>query len=174
CPQPTNLSVSGLTSTSANLSWAGNGSSEWEIIVQTAGAGAPTGAGATTTTNTNFPATQTTAGVAFTPSTAYEYYVRAACTTGGGFSTLSGPFVFNTPPIPGTLTYTDGFEGTPQWTLSNGTLTNKWVIGSAVNNGGTHSLYISNNGGAANAYTIGSAASTVHAYRDIQLPTPVN
>lgn len=70
-----------------------------------------------------------------------------------------------------TLPYTCGFEAADdatQWTLVNGSYTNKWVIGSAENNGGTKSLYISNDNGASNAYTI-STTSYVYAYFDVEV-----
>jgi gliding motility-associated-like protein len=172
CPPPTGLTVNGVTATSANLTWAGNGSTSWEVIVQAVGAGAPTGAGTPVTSN-NFTTSQTTSGTPFTSSTSYEYYVRGNCPAGGTFSTWSGPFVFSTTQVPGTLNYSDGFEGAPQWSLINGNQTNKWVIGSAVNNGGTQSLYISNTNGTTNAYSL-SAASRVMAYRDLAIPAGAN
>ena len=51
--------------------------------------------------------------------------------------------------------WSDDFEGTEcGWELINGTLTNaNWAWGEAVNNGGTHAIYISNDGGTTNAYT---------------------
>ena len=50
--------------------------------------------------------------------------------------------------------WSDDFEGTEcGWELINGTLTNKWCWGTAVNNGGTHALYISNDNGANNNYS---------------------
>ena len=55
-----------------------------------------------------------------------------------------------------------------RWTLVNGSLTNKWVIGNAASNGGSRGLYISNNSGTGNAYTINSSAS-VFAYTTVWL-----
>ena len=52
------------------------------------------------------------------------------------------------------------------WTLNNGNQTNQWYIGSAASNGGSNGLYISNDGGASNAYSNGST-SYVYAYREI-------
>ncbi len=54
------------------------------------------------------------------------------------------------------------------WVFVNGTQTNQWYIGSATANGGTKSLYISNNGGTSNNYTT-SASSLVYAYKDLSL-----
>lgn len=75
---------------------------------------------------------------------------------------------------PATLDYTDGFENSPHlWTLINGTQTNKWFVGTFVNNGGTRSLYVSNStSGSGNSYSNG--ASIVHAYRDIAIPSGVS
>jgi len=49
----------------------------------------------------------------------------------------------------------DDFEGEPGWDMSSfyNNIVNNWVIGSAVNNGGSKSLYISNDGGVTNAYS---------------------
>ncbi|WLD24102.1 T9SS type A sorting domain-containing protein [Flavobacterium dauae] len=66
------------------------------------------------------------------------------------------------------LPYTQGFEGTHGWTLSNGTAVNQWVVGTAVANGGSQSLYISNDNGVTNNYT-NTSTSVVHAYKDFAL-----
>ena len=48
--------------------------------------------------------------------------------------------------------WSDDFEGTEcGWTLINGDRTNTWTWGTAVNNGGTHALYVSNDGGTSNS-----------------------
>jgi gliding motility-associated-like protein len=172
CPQPTGLTASDVNATSANLSWAAGTATSWEVFVQTAGAGIPAGAGTTTTVNTNYNVTQTTAGVPFTSATAYEYYVRADCNN-GTFSAWSGPFAFSTTQVPVALNYSENFEGFTGWSLSNGTQTNKWVIGTAVSNGGANSLYVSNDNGVTNTFT-NTVTSTVHAYRDIEIPAGAN
>src|SRR5690606_5058791 len=155
-----------------DLSWDANSATSWEIAIQDNGAGIPAGAGTTVTTNVNFDATAKTDGTPFTPSTNYEYYVRADCGD-GTFSAWAGPFAFTTTQIPGNLDYSDDFEVVSGWTLSNGTSTNKWIIGNAVNNGGTQSLYITNDDGVSNAYT-NSSTTVVHAYRDIQMPATID
>ena len=57
--------------------------------------------------------------------------------------------------------FTDNFESDKEWELINGTQTNKWVRGTATNNGGSNALYISNDGGTTNAY--GHSASMTFA-----------
>jgi len=70
----------------------------------------------------------------------------------------------------GAFDLNESFEsGTNDWTLVNGSQTNKWVIGTATSNTGSYSAYISNNN-SANSYTI-TSASTVHLYRNITFPT---
>ena len=170
CAPPTGLAATGTNATSSTLSWnAVGGATSWQVFVQPAGSGIPAGAGTTTTNNTAYPATTLTVGGGLlSPATAYEYYVRADCNN-GTFSAWTGPFAFTTTQIPGTMPYTENFEGNQGWSLSNGAQTNKWFIGTAVNNGGTKSLYVSNDNGLNNTYT--NTTSTVHAYRDIQMPT---
>ena len=76
----------------------------------------------------------------------------------------------------GSIPYTTGFETTEHnecWNFVNGSCTNQWIIGSATNNtmGGSRALYISNNDGANNNYSISNAQSSVIAYRTIQFDT---
>jgi hypothetical protein len=62
----------------------------------------------------------------------------------------------------------DDFESCLDWTIVNGSETNQWVLGSATNNGGSQSMYISNDGGTTNAYS--NSTSRVHFYKDIAFP----
>lgn len=168
CAAPTGLTAANLTPTSADLTWAAGTATGWQLAVQPAGAGLPTGNGINVTSST-ITATQTIAGTALAASSCYEYYVRANCND-GNFSIWSGPFGFCTPQIPDNIPYTQNWETTPNnWTLNNGTQANKWVVGSAVNNGGANSLYISNDNGLNNLYTI-TSQSIVQAYRDVIIP----
>jgi len=69
-------------------------------------------------------------------------------------------------------TFTEDFEGgngetLPGWTVVNGSQTNKWYVGTATANGGTRSIYVSNNA-ADNSYSI-TSTSVVHFYRDFNL-----
>lgn len=72
-----------------------------------------------------------------------------------------------------TLPYTEDFEGTGNkgWKLVNGPA-NNWFVGSAVNNGGSRSLYISKDpSGANNDYD--NTTSVNHAYIDFSVPAGV-
>lgn len=172
CAAPTGLTASGQTSTSANLSWALGTATAWQIAVQTAGTGLPTGAGQNVTQN-SLTATTTSAGVPFTQATAYEYYVRANCGD-GTYSIWTGPFAFSTTQVPAAMNYAESFDGplAHGWSLNNGAQTNKWYVGPSVFQSAPNSLYISNDSGLTNAYTI-NTTSVVHAYRDIQMPVTV-
>ncbi|WP_294246850.1 fibronectin type III domain-containing protein [uncultured Chryseobacterium sp.] len=70
---------------------------------------------------------------------------------------------------PTALPYSQNFNTANDLTLLNGTQTNKWSYGAATGNTGS-SLYISNNGGTANAYTVNSS-SIVQAYKDLIIPS---
>jgi hypothetical protein len=168
CPDPTNLEAINMNATTGTLTWdPGFNETAWDIVVQAPGAGAPTGTGVPVTGTPSYPMTD------LEPSTSYEFYVRANCAVDDQ-SNWVGPYVFMTTQIPGTLNYAQDFEGTNSgFTLSNGSEVNAWVVGTAVANGGTHSLYISNDGGTNNAYT-DNIFTVTHAYRDLQMPNPVD
>src|SRR5690606_16299287 len=164
CPEPTGLAIANVTESSVDLSWVSSGSLfdiKWGVLgfdVETEGS---------LVSEVGNPYTLT--GLA--DSTSYDFYVRQNCGD-DGVSVWTGPYNFTTTQVPATLNYTEDFEGVIKWTLVNGTQTNKWVVGEATNNGGTHSLYISNDDGVSNSYT-NTSSSVVHAYRDIQLPVDV-
>ncbi|MGV1012787.1 MAG: fibronectin type III domain-containing protein [Flavobacterium sp.] len=88
CLAPTNQTATGITQTTANLSWTNpSGSTSWEIEVIPV-TGTPTGAG--TIYNGALPYVAT----GLTPATGYAYYVRSRCTDSN--SVWVGPFNFTT------------------------------------------------------------------------------
>ncbi|MBR6440867.1 MAG: choice-of-anchor J domain-containing protein, partial [Bacteroidales bacterium] len=66
--------------------------------------------------------------------------------------------------------FSDGFENGNCWQMFNGDLINKWTVGSAASNGGNNSLYISNNNGRNNEYTINATSEAVFAAKTFILP----
>src|SRR5690606_6657412 len=164
CMPPTNLGAT-AGSTTANLTWTGTASDGWEVEVLE-GTNVP-GTGAPTHTGNDMPFEVT--GLA--DSTPHTYYVRKNC--GDSYSPWAGPFTFTTQQIPVNIEgpgYSTDFESPSHgWQMSNGTQVNKWVVGTAVSNSPTHSLYISNTDGSANNYS-NTSTSVVHAYRDVQIP----
>lgn len=104
-----------------------------------------------------------------TPLTTYVWKVRANCTA-TDHSQWSAESSFQTPANTARLPYVCDFEDADEnsrWTFVNGNYANKWHIGNAVNNGGTSSLYVSNDNGATNTYT--TNYSMIWAYRDVYL-----
>jgi len=90
CPNPSGLSASSITTTSANLNWiVGNTETQWEVVIQAPYSGIPTGSGTTVNTNPTYAATS------LTSDTNYEYYVRAICAS-PDVSEWVGPFRFKT------------------------------------------------------------------------------
>ena len=105
CPDPSALTVTGVTDTTADLAWTENGSaSAWDIeIVDITAGGTPTG----TATNTGVTNPYNVMGL--TAQNDYEYYVRANC-GGSGTSNWVGPFAFTTACSFFTAPYTEDFS----------------------------------------------------------------
>ena len=150
CLRPT-LAVSEITHNEATLT-VGGGSGIYNVQYKLASATTWTNV-ASNSTNTTF----TLSGL--TPLTAYDVQAQSVCE--GGATSDWRPANFNTTAQAELVgdAWSDDFEGaTCGWELINGTLTNAWAWGTAVNNGGTHALYVSNDSGTNNAYTNNSAA----------------
>jgi hypothetical protein len=106
CARPTNLSASGATPTSANLTWDLAGASGLEV--QWGNQGFTVGSG-TSVTGTAVVSPFTLSGLA--PSTVYDYYVRTLCTD-GSISNWNGPFTFTSLFQPSNVPYNTSFENT--------------------------------------------------------------
>ena len=92
CPNITSLSVSNVSTDSANVYWLpGNTETAWEIAIQAQGTGVPVGSG--TATSSNFPYN----AMSLTQDTSYEVYVRGFC-GGTDYSNWIGPVNFTTLP----------------------------------------------------------------------------
>jgi gliding motility-associated-like protein len=163
CLVPTNP-IATPQAITADITWTGNADNYEVSLIP--GAGTPE-TGTIYPTNTNsLPLT------GLTSSTSYMYYIRAICEFNS--SEWAGPFTFYTTQIPFDIgitgSYTENFESPSfGFSLLNGTQTNKWAVGTATQNGGTKSMYISNDNGGSNAYSTASA-SVVQSYRDILMP----
>lgn len=96
-------------------------------------------------------------------NTPYVFFLRRNCT--GAYSEIK-TLNFRTIQNPVTVPFIDDFEDGNKWVFVNGELTNAWVLGSAVNHGGSHALYISNDNGQSHAYT-NTAAAMVYATKVI-------
>ena len=94
CPQPSALSATAITTNSANLTWnAGCVETVWDLHLTTIGGGVPTGAPSNSNVTSPFSATS------LSPSTSYDFYVRADCSS-NGTSLWTGPFTFTTNAVP--------------------------------------------------------------------------
>lgn len=165
CPNTSLPTASNITDQSAELLWHPNGTeTNWDIYMTTSSTDVPdeNTTPTLTVTDTFYNAT------GLNGQTTYYFYVRANC---GGLDVSNWKGVsFMTSQVAAQLPFTCDFEDATQnseWALINGTQTNKWIIGSAVNNtdNGSNALYISNDNGTTNAYT--HTTSYVYAYRDI-------
>jgi len=168
CPDATNLAIGDLLPDGGTATWTNPGGApafQVEVVANTA---TPTGVPTYTTTTTT--TSQLITGLQ--PNSLYKYYVRSVCAN-NVYGDWVGPFAFETNPNPIPLPYSEGFEALHGWRYSNGTQVNKWVVGTATQNAGTKALYISNNDGVSNGYTI-SSTSITHAYRDVVIPAGVD
>jgi hypothetical protein len=167
CLAVTGLDAADITANSATISWTrGTDETAWNI---TTNGGSPIALTETTegvTVNGDF-ITYVLEGLE--PATVYTIAVQADC----GASLAQGltSIQITTDRIPAALPYTCDFEDATEnvsWILENGTLTNKWYIGTAANNGGANGLYISSDNGVSNSYNNGSE-TYVYAYRPINV-----
>ncbi|RED38541.1 putative secreted protein (Por secretion system target) [Winogradskyella eximia] len=105
CPDPSTLTATGITTTSADLGWtAVGGTTLWDIEIVDV-----TAAGAQTMTPTETGVTNPYTIMGLTDSNDYEYYVRADC-GGGDVSAWAGPFAFTTECNSFTAPYSEDFE----------------------------------------------------------------
>ncbi|WP_298900339.1 fibronectin type III domain-containing protein [uncultured Psychroserpens sp.] len=104
CPEPSGLTATAITDTTANLGWTQIGTATlWNVeLVDITAEGTATG-------------TATASGVAnpymatgLTPDNNYEFWVQAQC--GGGTTNWVGPFAFRTTCVITAAPYTEDFE----------------------------------------------------------------
>ncbi len=166
CPPVTNIHVEGLDSNMLSIAWTENGAaSSWTVEYGVHGFTAGSG---TSTVVYSMPFVIN----GLTPNTEYDIYVTPTC---DGDIVTAAMATLRTANVYVNLPLSCGFEDTVQnriWLLANGTLTNKWYIGSAANNGGANSLFVSNDGTTLN-YT-NNSSTMVYAYCDVMIPTAGN
>lgn len=103
------------------------------------------------------------------PTTEYDIYVKPICSQGDALARM---VTFRTGNLAMGMPYVCTFEDTLQnamWALENGNNPNRWVIGTATSNGGTRSLYVSNDNGISNNYTTASADAVDYAFVTLNL-----
>ena len=142
-PRPTDVTLTGITHNSATFSWTENGTATaWQICLNN--------------DESNLINANSNPYTIENLSTATDYTMKVRAVGSDENSAWSVGTNFRTTVVAETVgaSWSDGFEGaTCNWELINGDLTNAWTWGTATNNGGTHALYISNDGGTTNDYT---------------------
>ncbi len=72
---------------------------------------------------------------------------------------------------PTAVPFAEGFEtGLGGWIMVNGSQANAWARGTTTAQSGDYSLYVSNDGGTSNAYTL-TSTSVTHAYCNVSFPS---
>ncbi|MDM1408664.1 choice-of-anchor J domain-containing protein [Myroides sp. DF42-4-2] len=171
CPAPVNIQLSTPTAVGVQVNWEqGYQEEQWEVVAQAEGSPMPTSG--TSVDETSFTFTE------LNSNTVYDIYVRAICDgeEGTTHSDWTGPIRFRTNMIPVALPFTEDFEGETNFVFI-GTKDNKWNIGTAVNNGGTHAMYISNDLGVTYQYTTDDddwTSTQSYAYQDFDIEADVN
>ena len=158
CPAPSALTIDSVTTTEIMLSWIGGNESTWELSLNDS-----------IVEISSNPYTVDNLSI----NTPYTIKVRAICGA-DDTSFWSDPVVTRTlAGEPLTVPYFCGFELTDDgnqatdWVLENGSQANYWIVDTAVNNGGSRSLYITNDG-MSNGYNT-SSTSYVFAYATFYL-----
>ena len=163
CAAPDEVTVTNVSNDEATISWRENGdATEWDIAYGPNGFDPDNWEGMISFTGTN-PAM--IGGLA--ENTLHDVYVRSYCYNGDKSNWSRVICSFYTTQIPTELPYVCDFEDDTEnagWALINGTQTNQWRLGEAVNNGGSKSLYISNANGTTHEYN-NSATSYVYALK---------
>ena len=156
---PTDVTVSNITADGATIGWTKlAGQTAWQVSYSTASGNPDNG--------TKVSADSESKAIAgLSENTTYYVYVRAD--KGGdvyGDWSVAASFTTTQNPVDlSTGSFADDFEGTNNWVFVNGNLTNAWAIGSATSNGGTKSMYISNDGGTTYAYTLSAGYTVTYA-----------
>lgn len=158
---PSQLAVSDITTNSAKATWADANGSAWNLRYK------KTSESTWNTINDLSQKEYTFSNL----DCSSEYEVQVQATGSEGQSAWTASAIFNTNLIVDfDHPYAENFEGSTLFQFANGTVTNKWYIGTAAHNGtgSTKGLYISNNNGSSNDYNK-NAMSTVYAYVPINL-----
>ena len=164
CPEPTNLVLDSVSTDWAAISWVENGNaSSWVVEYDTVDfvPGSSSAANSLMAQSTDITLTGLDSG--------YTYYVYVSADCGSDYSQYTSLMFSTLAGAPASLPLICDFEGggVNGWELVNGTQTNHWMVGTAVNNGGNKSLYITNDD-VNNSYT-NTSTSYSYAIRNINI-----
>ena len=157
CPKPTLVfdPTNDVTYNSVTFSWQGDGECAYEVYDEATNEVVGNGSGI------NKPVTIN----GLQDGTEYRLELKAVCNECEDIYSQVVTATFRTPAMPQepllvnlANPFTDNFEGSLNWDLVNGEITNAWAVGNATYYGESgNALYISNDGGISNAYTNNSA-----------------
>ena len=157
CAKPKNFNATGITAHTATLTWSAGaeGQSNWDVYVTTTASDVPD-----ENTTPTYQVTECSKSLNnLTAQTTYYAYVRSACGGSDGNSKWAKKVFATTREalaVDASHPYSQDFETNNDWGFANGDLTNQWCWGGATNNGGEKAMYISNDNGTSNAYTLNS------------------
>ncbi len=156
CAKPKNFNATNITAHTATLTWTAGAESQsnWEVFVTTNATIIPN-----ENTTPTYQVTECSKSLAnLTAQTTYYAYVRANCGDGDMSKWASKTFTTTREAlvVDANHPYSQAFETSNDWGFTNGSQTNKWSWGSATNNGGAKSMYISNDNGTSYSYTVNS------------------
>ena len=159
CAKPKNFNATGITAHEATLTWtAGGEESNWDVYVTTSETDVPDES--TTPTYQVSECSKALTGLAI--QTTYYAFVRSACGGDDGNSKWTKTIFATTREalaVDANNPYSQDFESNNDWELVNGALVNIWYWGSATNNGGEKSIYVSKDDGESNTYNVSNTAA---------------
>ena len=136
CIPPQDLTLTTMDAVSASFTWRTVNGAQWEYCLLDSDR---------EPVDADFVASTTASSVSFdnlTPVTVYRFHLRRRCDAQS--TSTVGTLNFTTPAL---VPFADDFEATQcRWTVKANS-TNCWCQGSAVNNGGSQALYISDDNG---------------------------
>ncbi len=151
CQEVANIYARSIHSNSIDLNWR-NLQTSYVVKYGIAGSG---------NMQTQNASTNSTTLSGLMENTTYEVKIRTNCAP----EFWSESAQITTKPSPDTIPFIESFETSPVWQLLNGNAGNRWVIGTAAQNGGNKGLYISYDNGASNSYS--AATSIVYAVKPL-------
>ncbi|MBO7445635.1 MAG: fibronectin type III domain-containing protein [Bacteroidales bacterium] len=176
CPEPTGLANVTISATEATITWNELNGNVYDVLYWSAGSNDTLIIPSVFLTDSIY-----TLGN-LTPNTDYGWYVRTDC-GGGAYANAFQTVTIHTPTLPVELPYERTFEEDStlitEFTFQ-GTGSNQWAIGTATfkpsdptdSTETGHSLYISNNNGISNSYTV-SDVSDAYAIFNVAFDTPM-
>lgn len=171
CLNPRNLSVTGVTGNSVSIDWIpAENTTSWQYDVVLNNENSEFNEVGADMTEHPFIVT------GLMPNSNYKIRIRTSC--GNEYSIWTDSVVFSTTNAPVSLPYSNDFE-TPETysdiSVSNIRGYNQWIIDTAVNNGGSHSLYITDTTATnrLNKYNLTSKTIS-HAFIDFEVTEGAN